>query len=430
MPIRAMHLASQLAAQWTSPEALERRQLTLLQDLVHTSYAQTTAWRCLMQRATVHPDDIKTLQDIERLPVVYKEDLLEFSEGERTNRRVAGAGHGVRITTSGSTGAPFEFDIERKYDKWRKAQYLRPYVTNGRRPWHTVLRFTTLLDDSPAGRSRWRPFPERQIDCMSSVSSQISELRERRPIFVQGYPSVLRCLAFELLARRTETPYVRTVFTDSELLTPDTRALIEKAFNAPVLDVFGSFETDNIAYQCSRDSDYHVTTDSVIAEVIDAGEPVSDGDGDLVVTVLRSRMTPFIRYNLRDQVRLLESSCDCGRQFPLMKIVAGRSVDLVVCRDGTRESPMSMTYSMVQFSDFIREYQIAQNDVDRFTVRLVPASPITDAEEHRIIEAIKTHYPDATVTVQPVQKLTRTTAAKLKAFVSEMPATGGTGNGN
>ena len=300
MPIRALHLANQLAAQRTSPKALEKRQLTLLQELVHASYSQTRAWRCLLQRARVHPDDIKTLQDIERLPVVCKEDLLEFSKDEWTNHTITGAEYAVHIATSGSAGAPFEFDIERAYDKWRKAQYLRPYVTNGRRPWHTVLRFTTLLESGPAGRSLWRPFPERQISCTSSVSLQIAELCDRRPALVQGYPSVLRCLAFELVARQIETPYVRTVFTDSELLTPDTRALIEKAFGAPVLDVFGSFETDNIAYQCSSDSDYHVTTDSVIAEVLNDGKSATDRDGDLVVTVLRSRMTPFIRYNLRE----------------------------------------------------------------------------------------------------------------------------------
>lgn len=430
MPIRALHLASQLAAQWSSPEVLRDRQLTLLQKLVHDAYAETTAWRCLMQRARVTPDEIRTLQDIERLPVVCKADLLEFSKDERTNRTVAGAKNPVRIATSGSSGVPFQFDIERPYDKWRKAQYLRPYVTNGRQPWHSVLRFTALLEDGQLARSRRKPFPERQISSASTLSQQIAELREQRPIFVQGYPSGLRCLAFELAAREIETPYVRTVFTDSELLTPDTRAIIEQAFGAPVLDVFGSFETDNIGYQCSSKSDYHVTTDSVIAEVLSDGEPVTNQDGDLVVTVLRSRMTPFIRYNLRDQARLLESSCSCGRTFPLMKVSAGRSTDLVLRRDGKRESPTSMTWSMLQFSDFVREYQIVQTDVDRFTARVVPSLTMSDADKQRIIAVINSHYPDASVVVEAVENLTRTPAAKLKVFVSELPVTSEAPNGN
>jgi phenylacetate-CoA ligase len=430
MPIRVLHLARQLAAQWSSPEVVQDRQLALLQRLVHDSYTETTAWRCLMQRAGVIPDDIRTLRDIERLPVVRKEDLLEFSRDDRTNHTVAGADHSVQIATSGSSGVPFQFDIERPYDRWRKAQYLRPYVTNGRHPWHSVLRFTALLEDGQMVRSRRRPFPERQISSASTVPQQIAELRKRRPIFIQGYPSGLRCLAFELAAREIRTPYVRSVFTDSELLTPDTRAMIEQAFGAPVLDVFGSFETDNIGYQCSRESDYHVTTDSVIAEALSDGEPVTNQDGDLVVTVLRSRMTPFIRYNLRDRVRLLETSCTCGRTFPLMRVSAGRSLDLVLRRDGKLESPASMSYSMMQVSDFVREYQIAQTNVDSFTVRVAPARPMSDAEKHRIIAVINLHYPDAKVVVEAVEKVTRTPAAKLKAFVSELPVTRGTRNGN
>jgi phenylacetate-CoA ligase len=198
--------------------------------------------------------------------------------------------------------------------------------------------------------------------------------------------------------------------------------LIEEAFGAPVIDIFGSFETDNIAYQCSSESDYHVTTDSVIAEVFNEGKPVLECDGDLVVTVLRSRMTPFIRYNLRDQVRLLDAPCDCGRTFPLMKIVAGRSDDLIVHRDGRREPPMSLTYSMLQCSDIFREYQITQNDIGKFTVLIVPAIPITDATKQRIVDVIDSHYPDAEVVVRTVQELSRTPAAKLKAFVSDVPA--------
>jgi phenylacetate-CoA ligase len=409
MPKRAFHLASQLAAQWASPEVLKKRQLTLLQELVQTSYSQTTAWRCLLQRARVHPDDIKTLQDIERLPVVCKEDLLEFDHDERTNRSVTGAENAERVMTSGSSGAPFEFDVERTYNKWRKAQYLRPYVANGRRPWHRVLRLTALTENDSVARSRRGPFPERKMNCTSDISLQIDELCKRKTTLVQGYPSALRCLAFELLARQIETPYVRTVFTDSELLTPDTRALIEKAFGAP---------------------DYHVTTDSVIAEVFNDGRPVLERDGDLVVTVLRSRMTPFIRYNLRDQVRMLEAPCSCGRTFPLMKIVAGRSDDLIIHRDGRREPPMSMTNSMLQCSDIFREYQITQNDIGQFTVLIVPAIPITDATKQRIVDVINSHYPDAAVVVQTVQKLSRTPAAKLKAFVSEVPAMHGSRHGN
>ena len=75
------------------------------------------------------------------------------------------------------------------------------------------------------------------------------------------------------------------MFTDSELLTPDTRALIEHAFGTSIIDVFGSFETDNIAYQCDRSGEYHFAVDSGILEIVRDGVAVTDGDGELVVTI-------------------------------------------------------------------------------------------------------------------------------------------------
>ena len=83
---------------------------------------------------------------------------------------------------------------------------------------------------------------------------------------------------------------------------------------------------------------------------------------------------------------------------------------------------MSLTYSMLQCWDIFSEYQITQNDIGKFTVLIVPAIPITDATKQRIVDVIDSHYPNAEVVVRPVQKLSRTPAAKLKAFVSDVPA--------
>ena len=420
MPIRALNLARQLAAERKRPELLRKAQLGKLQRLVSESYKHTVAYRCLMQRAGVRPEKIKTLQDIERLPVIRKGDLLEFTEAERTNQqRVAGA-RLVRIATSGSSGKPFEFVIDSSCDAWRKAQYLRPYVSNGRRPWHRVLRFTAIADNAQTGRTRLSPFSEKRIACTAPIEDQLCAVESFRPTIVQGYPSALRCLAFEINLREIITPYVQTVFTDSELLTPDSRSLIEGAFSAPVLDVFGTFETDNIMYQCSRTSDCHVAVDSIIPEIIKHGMPVCDGTGELVATVLNNLTSPFIRYNLEDVVGHVASPCDCGRTFPLMSILAGRADDLVRTASGQQQSPLSFLWRFDAFSDLLREYQIAQTAINQFVVRIVSLRALTKAEEDRIRVAITADFPDASVNIAAMLSLPRSPAEKLKAFVCEV----------
>ena len=430
MPSRAANLLRQLVAERSPIERLKQQQLDRLQTLVHDSYEHTVAYRCLMQRAGVRPDSILSLSDIERLPIVNKQDLLEFTEEQRTSRLFKYHQRARRIFTSGSTGVPYEFDIDAAYDRWRKAQYLRPYITTGRRPLHKVLRFTALTGDRQYSAPPWNPFRERLMPCTSPTSEQISALMQLRPAIVQGYPSALRCLAFELRSGGIRTPYVRIVYTDSELLTPDTRALIGRAFGAPVLDIYGSFETDNMAYQCSAESTYHVAIDSVIAESTVDDDPVIDCDGDLVVTVLHNRVTPFIRYNLQDQVRLLRSECGCGRTFPMMAIVAGRRDDLIVCSDGSRRSPMSMLDRLDQFGDLVREYQIAQTGLGDFTVHVVPKRILSADDEARIRDAVRFDTTDSTVTIKTHRRLARTEAQKLKAFVNEMRPAHGNDHGN
>ncbi len=424
MPIRVLNLARQLAAERKRPEQLEKAQLGKLRQLVGESYAHTVAYRCLMQRGRVRPEDISTLGDIERLPVICKADLLEFTEQERTNERRASNNRSVRIATSGSSGKPFEFVIDPAYDAWRKAQYLRPYVSNGRRPWHRVLRLTANLGPGQTGGSRLSPYRERRLACTAPIEDQLLALQLFRPRILQGYPSALRCLAFEVRLRNITTPYIRTVFTDSELLSPDSRSLIERAFDAPVLDVFGTFETDNILYQCSNSSNYHVATDSIIAEIVREGVPVREGQGDLVVTVLNNMTSPFIRYNLEDVVGHVATPCDCGRTFPVFSIVAGRSDDLVRAAHGKLQSPLSFLWRFDAFSDLLREYQIVQTSIDQFIAKIVPVRVLRSDEEDRIRDAITADFPGAHVSIVAMPHLPRSPAEKLKAFVCEVSSRG------
>ena len=91
----------------------------------------------------------------------------------------------------------------------------------------------------------------------------------------------------------------------------------------------------NIAYQCERREGYRLTPNSVIVEVLRHGLPVAAGEtGELVVTVLRNRMTPFIRYNLRDLGALAAEPCACGRSTPLLQVIAGRTDDFIILPDG------------------------------------------------------------------------------------------------
>jgi phenylacetate-CoA ligase len=215
------------------------------------------------------------------------------------------------------------------------------------------------------------------------------------------------------------TPAPRLVFTDSELLLPDTRALLERAFGAPTIDIFGTFETDNIAYQCAHRNGYHIATDCVVLEIVRDGKPVPIGeDGEIVATVLMNRTTPFIRYNLRDIGRLSTLPCPCGLPFPLLAVIEGRVNDLVVLPDGRKCTPQGIFAGMNNLADTVRHYQLRQTAAGIFEFLIVPSRPLADADLEEILSTMTPTLGNATIKLQLVDVIPPDPSGKRRLFVS------------
>ena len=351
-----------------------------------------------------------------RLPVIDKAQLRAAGSNawdgpERAEDRW--------ICTSGSTGEPYRFPITREYDLLRKAQYLRPYLANGRTLRDRVLRFNATPRQAP-WFSRFGLLREEQIRCDAGPATMCERLLATRPQVLQGYPSTLRLLAHHARATGTALPPLRHVFTDSELLSPETRTLIESVTGVGVRDVYGTFETDNIGYQCSAGEAYHLTSDTVVLELLRDGEPVPPGDeGEVVVTVLDNLRSPFVRYNLRDLARLEPGPCRCGSAFPRFRITGGRADDLLQGSDGSLRSAMSALGILDTFSAELVHLQLLQKKDGTCELQYVAAPmPRHDLAE-RLRSSLSPHLGGQPLRLQRVDAIPLTRAGKLRAFVRE-----------
>lgn len=155
----------------------------------------------------------------------------------------------------------------------------------GRRLGDKVFRLTTRPTQRRPWFSRLGLLCEWQFDCTSDPTLLVEAWQRLAPDVLQGYPASLRSLAHHALETGNRlTPAPRLVFSDSALLPPDTRVLVEQAFGTRVIDVFGTFETDNIAFQCAAGDGYHIATDSVVLEIVRDGTPVPTGEEGEIVT--------------------------------------------------------------------------------------------------------------------------------------------------
>jgi phenylacetate-CoA ligase len=416
---RAIYLAQMLCNESLTPAILAARQARKLRALVRHVATNVPFYRDLYAAHGIRAASFKAPHDLQSLPIVDKHLLRAAGTSALSMDAPAKR---VTITTSGSTGEPFEFQIDRRYDQWRKAQYLRPYLSCGQRLKDKVLRLTGHPTHRAPWHSRFGLLREWRLDCASDPARIVEEWRQRAPDVLQGYPSGLRSLAHHCLdSGETLAPAPRLVFTDSELLLPDTRALLEQAFGTPAIDIFGTFETDNIAYQCAVRDGYHIATDCVVLEIVRDGKPVPIGEeGEIVVTVLANRTLPFIRYNLRDIGRLSAQPCSCDLPFPLLAAIQGRANDLVVFADGGRGSPLGILERIKRFAGAIQHYQLRQVEIGRFELLVVPSSRFLMVDREGILNAIGSALGDATIELRLVEMIPPDRSGKRRTFISHL----------
>lgn len=413
-------LAALMRNERRGPQALAEIQARKLQRLVAHAYENVPFYRRLFQQAKLRPGDVRSAADLERLPVVDR-DLLRAQPLEDVIDRRRRLGELVERHTSGSSGSPFRFFVDAAYDIHCKAQYLRPYLSNGRTPFDRVLHFTAFPDRRPRWFERIGLMRETLVGCSRPVDELLDALRHEQADIVQGYPSVLSALAARIDPGEPGFRWPRMVFTDSELLTSSVRRRIDESFGAPVFDVFGSYETDNIGYECAEHAGYHLAIDCVVAEFVRGGAAVAPGEsGELVCTVLDNYAMPLIRYNLEDIAAAAPEPCRCGRGLPLMSVVEGRSVDCVVLPDGSLQSPMQFLGALDSIGELALEYQIVQTARDAFLVRLVPRRELDAADRGRVADTILGQLPDAHVRLQEVGEIAREPSGKRRTFICEV----------
>ena len=177
------------------------------------------------------------------------------------------------------------------------------------------------------------------------------------------YPSMLAMLAAEARSGRlTISP--RQIVTTSEPLLPEIREAAFDAWGAPIANLWACSEGGNLALGCFRDTGMHLCDDFVIIEPVDeSGAPVPAGSqsAKMYLTNLYNPLLPIIRYEITDQVTLLDSPCSCGSQHRRIADIQGRLDDVFRYADGVVVHP-HIFRSVLGRDARIIEYQVRQTE--------------------------------------------------------------------
>jgi phenylacetate-CoA ligase len=415
--------------QWYPPERLRQYQDEKLALLIRHCYDNVPYYRRVMNERKLTPDDIRTVGDLTKMPILTKEDVRSYkNELVAVNYRKSQLIHGH---TNGTTGSPLEVIWDntacliKNVVDWRQkgiagirlgdkiASFLSRQIVpiNRTAPpfWRYNLAFNHLLF-SVYHLSR------------SSAAIYLRKLKDFRPRAIEGYPSSLYLIA-ALLQNLGEVFPVDAVFCSSEPLFPSQRALIEKSFACKVYDYYGMAERVVFATECEYHHGKHINTDYAITEIIyENGELAPDGRmGRMIGTGLYNFAMPLIRYKTSDITAIKPDRCACGRAFPLMNDVTARDVEILTRRDGRYIIPAILSGIYDHLSG-ISELQTVQEDRDSIVINIVKLPDYQEKNTSYLLnEYRKIVGDDMNISIKFVDAIPRTPAGKFRWVISKVP---------
>jgi phenylacetate-CoA ligase len=455
----------------SSYEALRRRQMKefmgLLPEFVKRVRwpAETiTAWRQhrlrrllahAKEKSPWHAKRLKSIDperftenDLARLPVMNKAELMENFDDIVTDRRVSlelvehhlkqlesdayllGDLHAVASGGSSGTRGIFVFD----WEGWltfglssaRPVMLMMedsPVATRD-----SVLAFAApnASHSSKAFIESFQPWIHSSFERFSVISAAlpfdeiIARLNHMQPARISGFPSILYQLCFAAEDGRLKIKPT-SILTGAEPLLPEIKQALKRIFGAKIYNFYGCSEASAIGFACPQAEGLHLADDLVIAEPVDAsGEPTIDGkpSAKLLITNLFNTLLPLIRYEIDDSVTPIASTgrCACGSFFRKINDVQGRSDDCFLYDNGAFVHPLA--FSALGHEPAVIEFQVQQ------TLRgahiLLRAARSFD-QHHLAAEIVSgmrsAGIADPELIIEPVTELPRTSAGKLKRFV-------------
>ncbi len=320
-------------------EDLKAMQLELLKELVKNTYRDSKFYRERMDAAGIKPEDIKTLDDIRKLPFMKKTDLRDNYPDKLFVRPYDDL---VRIhVSSGTTGKPTVVGYTRNdLDNWAESldrgmvsfgmsksdmlQNAHGYglFTGGIGVHDAATRLgATVLPISTGNTNR-------QIDLMCDLPVTA----------IAGTPSYLFHIADTCDERgidiRKDTK-LRLAIAGGEPWSESMRKKLQDRTGIRVHNCYGASEFYGPMFlECKEQCGVHVWADLALIEILDDNDnPVPDGQkGNVVVTMLKKEAFPLIRYRIGDITSITWERCKCGRTHPRLDRITGRSDDMLVVK--------------------------------------------------------------------------------------------------
>lgn len=335
----------------------------------------------------------------------------------------------IKGATSGTTGAPLVIPQSMKSVITEQAFVNRGLAWAGfekgdKRAW---IRGDMIVPLEQKQAPFWRYSLFENMIMLSSfhmapknLQSYIDTMVDFGVQVIQAYPSSIVTLAKYLEVNNEYYPgEIKSVVTSSESLTKEDKHLIETRFKCTVFDWYGLFERVAAIASCEHGR-YHILTDYAHVELLPAGKTESGQQrAEIVGTNFNNSLYPLIRYKTGDHVILSdEKHCPCGRVFPLVDSIEGRTGDYLVAEDGQKVHILNHIPKGVSG---LLGVQFIQKEYMKIEVLVTCNSNFTTEQKLKLIGNTKERLGNTMdVTITIVDDLIRTKNGKMKQAICDL----------
>ena len=390
-----------LSLETSTPEHLLQLQGSRLEKLLRNAAERVPFYR---ERVSGKKD--VSLGDF---PILRKEDIrknfldlmtpelrMEYTSGQRRGRY-----SWVQVQTGGTTGVPTTVIHCPEYRDAGRAGRLYsqhlcgfPLGTKYFKLWGSMKEINESRA-SPTQRVLQKLHNETLLNAFRmsdrDIESYIHALNSSDTQHLMGYVDAICEICTFARRRKISLRPLKSIMACAGTVTPEVRQNLEASFNARVHNQYGSRDCAGIACECEHGG-HHIYSNILFLEAVDElGRGVPSGhSGRLLVTLLSNFSFPLIRYEIGDVGALSSAMCNCGRPYPLLRAVEGRTGEFLRSMTGAYVSPVYIRHlvGVVHNPGVIRRFQLEQTSACEFVLRYELEAGVSEAAERKTLGLI------------------------------------------
>ncbi|OQY57606.1 MAG: hypothetical protein B6245_16065 [Desulfobacteraceae bacterium 4572_88] len=413
--------------QYYDRDQLREFQFGKMKEQITFAYEHIPFYQDKYNEAMVHPDDIRSPDDLGKIPILTKEEISKHSNAI-SNSHHRYPGWKFRRSTSGSTGMPLVFYKDSLSMGIMDAILYRNYSWLGIEIGYRQARFwghpltprgllKTRLTDRTLNRVRLSPF--RLED--KTYRLYLEEIERFRAQYVYGYAQSVFQFAryFHRKEMRLSHLRLKGVILTGEIIFPEQVKIIRQVFACEVSEEYGCTEVGVIGFRDGNEN-MHLMENLLVESVHNFEDGTS---GNLILSELYGKFFPFIRYQIGDRGSIVHKKCPCGRSLPILENISGRKDEYIQCSDGRLVDPYVLEYIINEMpASYGRIYQfkiIFIKEENHLRVSLIAEKFFNKIRNHIQNEFGKYLTADMRISICFVSKLERDLSGKQRCFISK-----------